>query len=230
MTGAVILAGGKGTRMSADVKKQYLKLYNEYIFMISLNKMIKAEKVDIIVVVIPEEDEKFIKNILNQKKYSDIKIAYSGKRRQDSVFNGLKKLKSIKHRNIKNVLIHDGVRPFFTQKMIKNGLKELADFECVIPGIKVKDTIKKKQKDHILKTLNRDKLVAVQTPQFFDFKKLYNFAEEHKDYDYTDESYLFELQNEKISIIMGEEGNIKLTTQFDMNLARFLINEGMINV
>ncbi|TYB30993.1 MAG: 2-C-methyl-D-erythritol 4-phosphate cytidylyltransferase [Candidatus Mcinerneyibacterium aminivorans] len=223
--GAVILAGGSGRRMDCNIKKQYLKINGESIFIISLKKLLNIKSIDQYVLVIPEEDKKFVSRILKENNIKNVKIAYGGNRRQDSVVNGLKMLKSVE-----SVLIHDSVRPFFKEQLINKGIKQLRNYSAVIPAIPLKDTIKKVENGVVSKTLDRSKLVAVQTPQFFDYKELLNLYEKFNNINFTDDSYLFELKNKEVSIIMGLEENIKITTPVDYEIAKMLVKKGKVNV
>jgi len=223
--GAVIVAGGSGTRMKRKEKKQYLKLKNKPIFIITLTRMSKIKEIDKLVLVIPREDRSKVENYLEKNNISGIKLAFSGKRRQDSVFNGLKKLERCDY-----VIIHDGVRPFFRKKMVKNGINGLKKFDAVITAVPLNDTIKLKKDNLVIETINRDQLAAVQTPQFFKFDKLFQYYKEYNKLSFTDDSYLFELKRENISIIMGAKENIKITTPFDYKIAKCLVKEGFINV
>lgn len=223
--GAIILAGGAGSRMKSSKKKQYLKIKNKPIFIISLIKLLKIKNINEFVLVIPEEDKKYLNKRLKKENIKSVKIAYGGKRRQDSVLNGLKKITTSD-----KIIIHDSVRPFFTKKLVKEGIKKLMKFDAVIPGVPVKDTIKKKKENLVLKTLRRSDLVAVQTPQFFDLRKLKKYYKEFISKNFTDDSYLFELKNEDISIIMGLEENIKITTPLDFMVAKMLVKKGKVDV
>lgn len=223
--GAIILAGGSGKRMNSRIKKQYMKIENKPIFIISLKKIIEIKEIEEIILVIPKEDKNYINNVLSKNQIKKIKIAYSGERRQDSVVNGLKKIE-----NSNKVLIHDSVRPFFTEKLVMNGIKKLRSYDAVIPGIPVKDTIKKKANGIVKRTLERSKLVAVQTPQFFDYNKLKKLHKKFNQKNFTDDSYLFELKDKEVSIIIGLEENIKITTPFDFEIAKLLVKKGRVDV
>ncbi len=222
---AIVLAGGKGTRMNSDKKKQYLKLDNKPIFMLSLKKLLSIEKILEYILVIPEEDKEYINNVLKLNNIENVKIAHAGCRRQDSVFNGLKMVE-----NSEKVLIHDSVRPFFSYELLYSGIKKLKEYDAVIPGIPVKDTIKKVVNKTVEKTLDRSNLKAIQTPQFFDYKKLLELYHKHNNEKFTDDSYLFELKNIKVSIIMGLEENIKITTPLDYEIAKILVKKGKADV
>ena len=117
MNSVVIVSAGRGSRMKADINKQFLKLADKEVIAHTIDKFYKNENIgEIIVVIRKDEEEFFQKNIIDKYKYKDIKIAYGGSERQDSVYNGLKSV----NKNCKIVLIHDGARPFVTDKIIEN--------------------------------------------------------------------------------------------------------------
>ena len=219
---AVIVAGGSGKRMNSSVKKQYLKLKGEFIFIITLLKIKKI--VNDIVLVISNDDEQFVKSILKERGLDNITVAFGGRRRQDSVYNGLLKAKNEK------VVVHDVVRPFFSEELIFKGYEALEEYNAVITGSLVKNTIKVQKNSIVSFTLDRSELVSVQTPQFFNREKLVNYYNEYYDVDVTDDASFFELKKEKIFVILGSDMNIKLTTPFDLAVAEVLLKKGLVNV
>ena len=109
MNSVVIVAAGSGRRMNLDINKQYIKLDEKEMIAHTIDVFYSNENIDEIIVCIREEEEYFFEHeILDKYDFRDIKIAYGGKERQDSIYNGLKKLDS----NSDIVLIHDGARPF----------------------------------------------------------------------------------------------------------------------
>ena len=177
MNGVVIVAAGSGSRMKRDINKQFIKLDGKEIIAYTIEKFYKSEDIDDIVIVIKENEEKyFIENIINKCGFDNIKLAYGGKERQDSVYNGIKKL----NRNCEIVLIHDGARPFVNEDIIKNSIEEAKENNAVVVGVPVKDTIKVVDSDgNIVDTPNRSLLWSVQTPQSFKYEiitKAYEYA------------------------------------------------------
>ena len=156
MNGVVIVAAGSGSRMKRDINKQFIKLDGKEIIAYTIEKFYKSEDIDDIVIVIKENEEKyFIENIINKYGFDNIKLAYGGKERQDSVYNGIKKL----NRNCEIVLIHDGARPFVNEDIIKNSIEEAKENNAVVVGVPVKDTIKVVDSDgNIVDTPNRSLL------------------------------------------------------------------------
>ena len=158
------------------INKQFIKLEGKEIIYYTIEKFYKNKNIDDIVVVVKEEEAEFFrKEILDKYNFKNIKIAYGGKERQDSVYNGLKSL----DKNCNIVLIHDGARPFVSNKIINKSIEEAKENKAVVVGVPVKDTIKVIDNDNnIVDTPNRSFLWAVQTPQTFDYNLLIKSYEE----------------------------------------------------
>lgn len=225
MNGVVIVAAGSGSRMKRDINKQFIKLDGKEIIAYTIEKFYKSEDIDDIVIVIKENEEKyFIENIINKYGFDNIKLAYGGKERQDSVYNGIKKL----NRNCEIVLIHDGARPFVNEYIIKNSIKEAKENNAVVVGVPVKDTIKVVDSDgNIVDTPNRSLLWSVQTPQSFKYEiitKAYEYAYSN-DYYGTDDAMLVEHIGYNVKMIQGSYDNIKITTEEDLHFGIQILNK-----
>lgn len=225
MNGVVIVAAGSGSRMKRDINKQFIKLDGKEIIAYTIEKFYKSEDIDDIVIVIKENEEKyFIENIINKYGFDNIKLAYGGKERQDSVYNGIKKLNS----NCEIVLIHDGARPFVNEDIIKNSIKETKENNAVVVGVPVKDTIKIVNSDgNIVDTPNRSLLWSVQTPQSFKYEiitKAYEYAYSN-DYYGTDDAMLVEHIGYNVKMIEGSYDNIKITTEEDLHFGIQILNK-----
>ena len=211
--------------MKRDINKQFIKLDGKEIIAYTIEKFYKSEDIDDIVIVIKENEEKyFIENIINKYGFDNIKLAYGGKERQDSVYNGIKKL----NRNCEIVLIHDGARPFVNEYIIKNSIKEAKENNAVVVGVPVKDTIKVVDSDgNIVDTPNRSLLWSVQTPQSFKYEiitKAYEYAYSN-DYYGTDDAMLVEHIGYNVKMIEGSYDNIKITTEEDLHFGIQILNK-----
>lgn len=225
MNGVVIVAAGSGSRMKRDINKQFIKLDGKEIIAYTIEKFYKSEDIDDIVIVIKENEEKyFIENIINKYGFDNIKLAYGGKERQDSVYNGIKKL----NRNCEIVLIHDGARPFVNEDIIKNSIEEAKENNAVVVGVPVKDTIKVVDSDgNIVDTPNRSLLWSVQTPQSFRYEiitRAYEYAYSN-DYYGTDDAMLVEHIGYNVKMIEGSYDNIKITTEEDLHFGIQILNK-----
>ena len=218
MNGVVIVAAGTGSRMNIGINKQFIKLEGKEIIAYTIEKFYNNSNIEDIVVVVKEDESEFFKKeILDKYNFKNVKIAYGGKERQDSVYNGLKLLDE----KCDVVLIHDGARPFVSDKIIDKSIEEAKEHKAIVVGVPVKDTIKVIDNDkNIVDTPNRRVLWAVQTPQTFDYNILidaYKDAFKNKFYG-TDDAMLVERIGYKVKMLEGSYNNIKITTQEDLNV------------
>ena len=225
MNSVVIVSAGRGSRMKADINKQFLKLKGKEVIANTIDKFYNNKNIDEIVVVVKEDEADFFRrNIIDKYGYKNIKIAFGGKERQDSVFNGLKAV----NERCDIVLIHDGARPFVTDEIIKNSIECAKKNKCVIVGVPVKDTIKIINKDNeVCDTPNRSTLWSIQTPQVFEYLsiiKAHKIAKE-KSYYGTDDSMLMEYLGYNVKVIEGSYNNIKITTPEDLKIGEEILNE-----
>ena len=225
MNSVVIVSAGRGSRMKADINKQFLKLKGKEVIAHTIDKFYNNKNIDEIVVVVKEDEADFFRrNIIDKYGYKNIKIAFGGKERQDSVFNGLKAV----NERCDIVLIHDGARPFVTDEIIKNSIECAKKNKCVIVGVPVKDTIKIINKDNeVCDTPNRSTLWSIQTPKVFEYLsiiKAHKIAKE-KSYYGTDDSMLMEYLGYNVKVIEGSYNNIKITTPEDLKIGEEILNE-----
>ena len=218
MNGVVIVAAGTGSRMNMGINKQFIKLEGKEIIAYTIEKFYNNSNIEDIVVVVKEDESEFFKKeILDKYNFKNVKIAYGGKERQDSVYNGLKLLDE----KCDVVLIHDGARPFVSDKIIDKSIEEAKEHKAIVVGVPEKDTIKVIDNDkNIVDTPNRSVLWAVQTPQTFDYNILidaYKDAFKNKFYG-TDDAMLVERLGYKVKMLEGSYNNIKITTQEDLNV------------
>ena len=124
------------------------------------------------------------------------------------------------------VLIHDGARPFVSERIIEEGIKYARMYGAAAPGVMPKDTIKvKNQESFSLETPDRNNLVAVQTPQVFDYNIIFGCHKKVKEkhLDVTDDTMVVELFGNDVYLYEGEYTNIKITTPEDLILAQYLV-------
>ena len=226
-TVAIIPAGGAGKRLKAHVAKQYLFLDHMPVLVHTLTVFQKSKVIDNIVLAVPSDDLVSIRQELIDK-YRLTKlttIVAGGKERQDSVRNSLSAINS----KCDIVVIHDGVRPFVTQDLIKRVVEAANTEGAATAGIKAKDTIKETKKDNMVAaTIPRQNLWLTQTPQAFKFellKKAYKTAYDKKFYG-TDDASLVERIGKKVIMIEGSYENIKITTREDILIADALMKKG----
>lgn len=217
---AVIVAAGKGKRMKLPINKQFINIQGKPLLYYSINVFSENPLIDKIVLVCAEDEIEYCKQEI-VKKYNFkkvVKIVSGGEERQNSVFNGLKVLE-----NCDVVLIHDGARPFVTSKMIKDGIEYSNMYGACACGVVPKDTIKIKSKEGFsFKTLERNELFIVQTPQCFDYDLIYDCYRKllSNKVQVTDDTTVVEYFGNKVYLYEGSYDNIKITTPEDLIIAK----------
>jgi 2-C-methyl-D-erythritol 4-phosphate cytidylyltransferase len=221
--GLILTAGGIGKRFGSETPKQFVFLKGKPLFILTLDNLLKIQEFHNIILTYPKSWENVFFDLIEQFPPSrTVDFVEGGSERFYSVWNALQH-PSIKSTDI--VLIHDAVRPFVTSSLIERLLNGIANFDGVIPGIKVKDTLKEADENGVvLHTLNRNKIFAIQTPQAF---KTQILAESYskainEGKIFTDDSGVAEFAGFRIKIVEGEEINIKITTPLDFAFAEFL--------
>ena len=222
MISAIVLAGGWGKRMNYHKSKQFIEIKGKPVLVYTLEKFIYNKSIDEVILVLPEDEVDYCKKEVLQKYSLKVdRIVIGGKERQDSVFNALEAMEKA---NI--VLIHDGARPFISEKIIEEGIKYANIYGAAAPGVTPKDTIKIKNEDNIsVDTPDRNTLVAVQTPQCFKYDEIYQCHRKIKEENaiVTDDTSVVERYGHKVYLYEGDYTNIKITTPEDLILAERLI-------
>ena len=227
MNTAVIVAGGSGTRMKADVRKQYLVLKGLPVLRRTLEVFSACSAIDRICLVVPEDDVLYCREQIVEQPtvLNNIYVTSGGDERQQSVFNGLSFFNDFAGDDI--VVIHDGVRPFVSGCEIKASVTAAIKYGAAIIAIPAFDTIKQSGKDDFIeKTLQREKIWLAQTPQTFQYNVIHKA---HLDaietgIQGTDDASLVELTGIKVKLIEGQRNNLKITTSEDLKLADSLID------
>ena len=211
----IILAAGDSKRLKSNIPKPFHIINNKTLLEHSINSFKDFSQIKKTIVVYNKKHKKNL-NKLNLKNITKIK---GGKTRQESVFNALKKIKKM---NCKKVLIHDAARPYPSKQLINNLLKKLDKNDAVIPIIKTNDATKRSKKNIIFKNIKRDSLSFAQTPQGFNFKKIYTKHQENKNLFFDDDSSLFTEYDEKVLTINGYKTNLKITDKEDLLIFKSL--------
>ncbi len=213
----VIGAGGIGSRMNANVPKQFLLIEGKTILERTVEKFYKNAFVDEIVVVTNKAYLDFTENLFAGLTHKPIYVIAGGESRQDSIYEGLKFLegKSIASDDI--IVIHDAARPYLSETLMEDSIEAAYNYGAATAAIIPKDTIRNKSGG----TLVRSELYCVQTPQSFRaevIREAYNsaFAD---GFHGTDDAGLVERIGFKVAVVKGEEQNIKITTKEDLKLS-----------
>ena len=226
-TAAVIVSAGKGHRLPGERKKQFLSLEGKPILCHTLDPFEACPSIDIIHLVVGQEDMTYtLQEIVEAYGYRKIsQIVPGGKLRQESVKKGIDTLSS----EVDIVAIHDGVRPFVTQRMIEESIQGARQFKAVVLAMPVKETIKMAGPDRtVLKTLDRESLWQIQTPQTFQLDLIRQALHKATEDGFigTDDASLVERIGGKVHILPGSYTNIKITTPEDLILGHLILKMG----
>lgn len=222
---AVIVAGGSGIRMNADLPKQYLQIAGKPILAMAAEAFEKSPLIDEIILVVAEEYLAYASyEIVDKYKMKKVsKIISGGTTRQESVLAGL----SASPQVTDYVAIHDGVRPFIRQTMIDELFKSVQLTGAAIPAVKAKETIKLVENNLIERTVPREKAFLAQTPQLFRYENILEIHRRAADqkFDATDDAMLAEQYGMKVAVVPGYYDNIKITTPEDLILAEEILKK-----
>ncbi|KZE68262.1 2-C-methyl-D-erythritol 4-phosphate cytidylyltransferase [Fictibacillus phosphorivorans] len=211
----VIPAAGQGKRMNAGISKQWIELLGKPVLAHTLDVFEKDPLCEGVILVGSKQELKQMQQFVQTFQYTKVhQIVPGGKERQQSVYEGLKKVT----KDADLVLIHDAARPFITHDSIQQLVARAADSGSAVLAVPVKDTVKKVVQDHVEETIDRSSLWAVQTPQAFRLSIVMKAHEkaDKEGYVGTDDASLVERIGETVAIVMGDYHNIKLTTSDDL--------------
>jgi 2-C-methyl-D-erythritol 4-phosphate cytidylyltransferase len=217
--GVVLPAGGQGLRAGGPVPKQFLPLGSagKPMFQFSLETFHRLECVKEIVLVLP--GEKLAGYAPLAAAFPKLKLAAGGAERWESVKHGIAALSP----SIEYVAVHDAARPFVSEAVIKRCLEAADADTCVIPAVPATDTVKEVELERVKRTLDRRRLVLVQTPQVFSralIEELYT-APRQGDVP-TDEAMLAEQAGKGVRWVWGSEVNRKVTSAGDLAWAEWI--------
>lgn len=224
--GVVVVASGAGTRLGSQVPKQFLRVAHQSILDYSLSFFERNADVSEIVLVLPAADlategERY------RQRYSKIRaLVAGGANRIDSVHRGIERLSN----DVDRAAVHDGVRPFVSESLWRRLLDGAAGADCVVPGIRVVDTVKQVQGDEVVCTPDRSRLRAIQTPQLFRRDVLLSALDRRDDVAYTDEATLLERGGRTVRVVQGDAMNRKITTKEDLDWMRARCEEPPVRV
>ncbi|MGL5437763.1 MAG: 2-C-methyl-D-erythritol 4-phosphate cytidylyltransferase [Lachnospiraceae bacterium] len=224
--GAVILAGGKGSRMESDIQKQYMLLNGRPLITYALDAF-EASQVDDIILVAGEAELEYVHSeIVQAYGYSKVSaVVAGGQERYHSVYSGLQAMKGCSY-----VLIHDGARPLVTSDIISRAIDGARGYQACVIGMPVKDTIKVSDSEaYGIETPDRNYLWQIQTPQAFSYPLIrgaYDWLMDHKEQQsgVTDDAMVLEkYTGDPVKLIQGSYTNLKVTTPEDLHIAEVFI-------
>jgi 2-C-methyl-D-erythritol 4-phosphate cytidylyltransferase len=218
---AIIVAGGSGSRMGADLPKQFLRIEEKPVFLYSIDAFLQAYNDMRIILVMPPTYAGMAQSILDELGYpSSIEIVEGGETRFHSVKNGL----AIASED-SLIFIHDAVRCLATPGLIRRCGDAASEKGSAIPVIPVRDSIRRK--DDALNcsvVVSREGLYIVQTPQVFLGSVILPAFASPYDPGFTDEASVLEASGQQVFLVEGEEGNTKITFPDDLTFAAWKLS------
>jgi 2-C-methyl-D-erythritol 4-phosphate cytidylyltransferase len=214
---AIIAAGGTGTRMGANFPKQFMLLKGKPVLYYTIRAFMEAYHDVQVILVLPPDYLDIGQQIITYFDKERIRISAGGDTRFQSVKNGLTLVEGEAI-----IFVHDGVRCLLTKELIHRCFQKALETGTAIPAITSKDSIRLVSKEGS-EAFDRNKVMLVQTPQTFQSKLLLPaFGVEFKD-EFTDEATVVEAYGIKVSLVEGEENNIKITRPVDLLIAEKIL-------
>lgn len=216
----MIVAGGKGLRMGASIPKQFLPVNGLPVLMLTIKRFREYDGALKIILVLPKEQHEYWNELCKNYHFTDAyAVVEGGETRFHSVRNGLAAIPD----DAEGVVgIHDGVRPFPSVEVIRACYETARTAKAVIPVVPVVETVRHIVPGGKTETVDRADYRLVQTPQTFDIQLLKQaYAQPYKDC-FTDDASVVESAGHEVTLIEGNRENIKITTPFDLRIARIL--------
>lgn len=220
----IIVAGGKGLRMGADIPKQFLPIGGKPVLMRTIERF-REYRCDLsIILVLPEAQQAYWKELCTEYGF-DIphRLANGGSTRFESSKNGIA---AIPNGEEGFVAIHDGVRPFVSTDTIARCFEAVEESYAVIPVMPVTDTLRYIDRQGGGKNVLRSDYRTVQTPQVFDLALLRRAFDQPYQDAFTDDASVVESLGCPVAMVEGNRENIKITTPFDIAVAETLLKDG----
>ena len=245
MNCAIVLAGGKGTRMNSEIPKQFLVVGGKPLISYSLDVFEKSPFIDAIIIVTSQDYTGYMKALVKENGYKKIAgIALGGKERYDSVHSGLELIQTLMSSGAGQlsrdeewlsgedyIFIHDGARPCVTAQIIYNCMQDVMEYKACVAAVPVKDTIKVADKAGMsVNTPDRSTLWQIQTPQSFEYELIMDAYEKMiKDSargNITDDAMVVEKYTSvRVKLTQSSYKNIKITTPDDIIIAESFIKK-----
>lgn len=220
----IIVAGGKGLRMGGEVPKQFLPIGGKPVLMRTVEAFYQTDAETGIVLVLPQEQQSYWKNLCCQY---DFRIPYiladGGCTRFHSVRNGLQVIPDEDSDAL--IAVHDGVRPFVSPRVIQECFEAATRWRAVVPVLDMVDSVRQLSEDGSSMAVDRSCLKLVQTPQTFRADILKNAYRQEFTERFTDDASVVEASGVSVALVSGNRENIKITTPFDLKIAEALLKE-----
>ncbi len=226
---ALILASGTGTRLSSELPKQFMRINDKPLLIMTLETFSKCKSIDAIVVVTLKEYRDKVNDWINEFKIKKVKDLISGgETRQESSVKGVESIENFaNHDDI--VLIHDAARVLVDERIIEENIACAKEFGACTTALESADTIViSKDKSFMHELTNRKEMFVVQTPQSF---KLGIISQAHEEARFrgknnaTDDAQLAMLAGFDVALVKGSSLNFKVTTMDDFKLLEAILRK-----
>lgn len=218
---AVIVAAGAGTRMDG-VDKLFAPIGGRPVLAHAIHAFQRSDAVSGIVLVVSEGNAERVRKLAEESGATKVReVVPGGSRRQDSVRGGLDALRDLDPDDY--VAVHDGARPLVTPELIERGLDAARGTGAAVPALPVAETVKEADGEgRVVRTVDRSRLYAVQTPQVFRYDLL-SRAHREITHDATDDAAMVESLGVPVTLYAGDRANVKITTPADIELVEALL-------
>jgi 2-C-methyl-D-erythritol 4-phosphate cytidylyltransferase len=215
---ALIVAGGKGTRIQSKIPKQFLDLTGTPVLLHTIEAFFKYSDKISIILVLPETEMSLWDSIVKRHGFKKtILVTKGGDSRFQSVRNGLN---AIQDNGL--VAIHDGVRPLVSTETIAMSFKMAAEFRSAVASVPLKESIRTVEHNGT-RAQDRSKYLLIQTPQTFEISLIKQAYQLPEDVTLTDDASVAERAGHTIKLFEGSYENLKITTPEDLIIAEALL-------
>lgn len=211
---AIIVAGGKGSRMGNKSPKQFLLLSGKPLLFYSVQAFYSYNPtIQIIVALHPDHLTDWRKICIEHDFYLSHRLVPGGETRYQSVKNALETITGEGF-----VAVHDAARPVVSKELIATTFREARKYLNAIPGIPVNETVRTIESGHP-RLVDRNNLRIIQTPQVFETGLLKRAYQQEFQPSFTDDASLLEAQGTDLHLVEGDFRNIKITYPGDLEMA-----------
>lgn len=221
----IIVAGGKGLRMGSDLPKQFIPVGGKPILMHTVEKFAQWDPRARLLLVLPAEHQDYWRMLCREIGCRAAHcIVTGGETRFHSVRNALDVVKQDTNLGDDDLIaVHDGVRPFVSEKVITDCFHVAAESGAVVAALPMVDSLREVQPDGTSQALDRSRYFAVHTPQVFRARLLLRAYEAPYSSLFTDDASVVEALGKHIALVLSNRENIKITTPLDLAIARELL-------
>lgn len=227
---AVIFAGGVGSRMHTKTKpKQFLDIHEKPIIVHTIEKFQEHPEIDALTVACVKDWIPYLVELVQHYNLTKVKkIVPGGENGQESIYNGLVAAKEIAGDQKSIVLIHDGVRPLITAKLISDNIASVKKYGSAITSVKVKETVLVVSGENAIDEIpDRSMARLARAPQSFWLDEIlaaHHKAQNEGKYDFIDSCSMMTYYGKKLYLVDGPMENIKITTPDDFYTMRALLD------